>query len=103
MSGALPERIRNREGKTRFTAFLDFAVWERGAGEIQELLRAPHSAALGFLDGGRLRDAYRKFVNGGTEESRHALWYAITLEIWLRRCELMRAGRRDLPARRSAA
>jgi asparagine synthase (glutamine-hydrolysing) len=103
MAGLLPERIRDREGKTRFTAFLDFAVWEQGAGEVQELLRAPLSAALGFLDGGRLRDAYLGFVQGGTDESRRALWYAITLEIWLRRCEAMRSVRRGSLVRRSAA
>ncbi len=103
MAGALPERIRNRQEKTRFTAFLDFAVWERGAREVQDLLQTPLSAALGILDGERLRDAYKGFVNGGTDESRRALWYAITLEIWLRRCEAMRSVRRGSLVRRSAA
>jgi asparagine synthase (glutamine-hydrolysing) len=103
MADILPERIRWRERKTRFTAFLDFAFWERAAREVQELLRAPLSASLGILDGERLRAAYLDFLNGGTDESRRALWHSITLEIWLRRCEAIRNRRREALASRSAA
>ncbi|MBW8873573.1 MAG: hypothetical protein JF614_01300 [Acidobacteria bacterium] len=94
MAGVLPERIRLRESKTRFTRFLDFVVLERASGEIQELLKAPRSADLGILDGEGLRSAYLGFVRGRTDESRRALWYAINLEIWLRRCEALRDDRR---------
>jgi asparagine synthase (glutamine-hydrolysing) len=93
MEGILPERIRRREGKTRFSRFLDFALRERATGEIREILRAPWAAELGIFDGNCLRSAYLDFL-GGTDESRRPLWYAITLEIWLRRCELIRKSRR---------
>jgi asparagine synthase (glutamine-hydrolysing) len=92
MRGSLPERIRGRQGKTRFTPFLDSVLRERAAGEITELLRSPRAVELGVFDGDRLRSAYLDFL-GGTDEARRALWYAITLEIWLRRCEVIRESR----------
>ncbi|HSS49622.1 MAG TPA: asparagine synthase-related protein [Thermoanaerobaculia bacterium] len=94
MSGILPERIRLRSGKTRFLPFLDFMLLERSAGEISELLREPRSADLGILDGKALRSAYLSLVRGGPDEPRCAVWLAITLEIWLRRCEAIRRNRR---------
>ncbi|HEV7503795.1 MAG TPA: asparagine synthase-related protein [Thermoanaerobaculia bacterium] len=102
MRGILPERIRLRADKTRFTSFIDFVLLERSAGEIVELLREPRSANLGILDGDALRSAYLSLVHGGLDAPRRAVWYAINLEIWLRRCEAvihsrhlgMRAGDR---------
>ncbi|HEY4595403.1 MAG TPA: asparagine synthetase B family protein, partial [Thermoanaerobaculia bacterium] len=93
MREILPERIRSRRGKTHFTPFLDSMLRERAASEITELLRSPRGVDLGIFDGNRLRSAYLDFL-GGTDESRRGLWYAITLEIWLRRCEVIREGRR---------
>jgi asparagine synthase (glutamine-hydrolysing) len=87
MRGILPERIRQRMDKTRFTSFIDFVLLERSAGEIMELLREPRSANLGILDGDALRSAYLSLVHGGPDARRRAVWYAINLEIWLRRCE----------------
>jgi asparagine synthetase B (glutamine-hydrolysing) len=103
MTGILPEKIRLRERKTRFTAFLDFAMKGRGASEIQEIVRDPLSADLRFLERKSLNEAYLRFLDQGTDETRRALWYAITLEIWLRRCEPIRSRRREALARRSAA
>jgi len=94
MSGILPERIRLREGKTVFLPFLDFLLLERSAGEIMELLREPRTAELGILDGKALRSAYLNLVHGGPDGPRCAVWFAITLEIWLRRCEAIRRSRR---------
>lgn len=81
MSGILPERIRLRADKTRFTSFLDFVLFKKAAGEILELLKAPRSADLGILDGDQLRSAYLGLTSGGREgeASRRAVWYAITL------------------------
>ncbi len=99
----LPERIRSRRGKTRFTPFLDSVLRERAAGEITELLSSPRADELGILDGNLLRSAYLDFL-GGTDESRRALWYAVTLEIWLRRCEVIRESRRRVhPGEQAAA
>ncbi|MFY9821170.1 MAG: asparagine synthase-related protein [Thermoanaerobaculia bacterium] len=86
MEGILPERIRLRVGKTRFASFIDLLL-ERLAGEVVELLREPRSAALGILDGEALRLAYLNLVRGGPHSARRAVWCAVTLEIWLRRCE----------------
>ncbi len=102
MRETLPERIRSRRGKTRFTPFLDSALRERAAGEITELLRSPRAAELGILDGNLLRSTYLDFL-GGHDESRRALWYAVTLEIWLRRCEVIREGRRRVHRGEQAA
>jgi asparagine synthase (glutamine-hydrolysing) len=103
MSGVLPERIRRRDDKTRFTSFLDFLLLERVADEVQELLRAPRSADLGMLDKDQLRSAYQGLAAGKRDVSRRALWYALTLEIWLRRCEVIRKNRRRVPGNRLAA
>jgi asparagine synthase (glutamine-hydrolysing) len=92
MAGLLPERIRQRERKTSFTPFLDFMVWNRSMDEVQDILRSPLSADLGIVDGGLLRSAFLAFVHRGTDELRRALWCAITLEIWLRRCDAIRSG-----------
>jgi hypothetical protein len=45
-----------------------------------------------------LRSTYLGFVHGITDASRRALWLAINLEIWLRRCEAIRHDRRRAPA-----
>jgi asparagine synthase (glutamine-hydrolysing) len=93
MSGILPERIRLRANKTRFLPFLDFLLLERAAGEVMELLREPRCADLGFVDGNALRSTYRGLAHGGPDAPRCAVWYAITLEIWLRRCDAIRRSR----------
>jgi asparagine synthase (glutamine-hydrolysing) len=102
MRGALPERIRSRQGKTRFTPFLDSVLRERAKEEIADLLRSPRAGDLGVLDGNLLRSAYFDFL-GGTDESRRALWYAVTLEIWLRRCDVIRESRRRVHLGEQAA
>jgi asparagine synthase (glutamine-hydrolysing) len=103
MTGILPETIRLREGKTEFTPLLDFGLRERARDEIHELLREPRSADLGILDGGALRAAYAGFLDGGSHDLRRALWYAITLEIWLRRCEAIHGRRPEALTKRAAA
>jgi asparagine synthase (glutamine-hydrolysing) len=94
MREVLPERIRLRADKTRFTPFIDFILLERSAGEIAQLLREPRSAALGLLKGDALRSAYLSLIHGGLAAPRRAVWYAISLEIWLRRCEAVLRSRR---------
>jgi asparagine synthase (glutamine-hydrolysing) len=103
MAGILPESIRLRKRKTSFAPFLDFLFRRRAAGEIRELLQAPVAADMGFLDGECLRTACLEFLNGGNDELRRDLWYAITSEIWLRRCEASRSRRQKILATKSAA
>lgn len=103
MTGILPERIRLRKRKTSFAPFLDFLFRGRAAGEIRDLLRAPVAADMGFLDGECLRTAALEFLDGGNTELRRDLWYAITSEIWLRRCEISRSQRQKVLVAKSAA
>jgi asparagine synthase (glutamine-hydrolysing) len=103
MAGIIPEKIRLRKGKTRFIPFLDFGLQVRARGEIEELLRAPRSADLGILDGDALRTAYAGFLDGESHNLRGALWYTITLEIWLRRCEATKGRGLEARAKRAAA
>ena len=94
MAGLLPETIRRRPGKTSFIPLLDSMIRREAPGEIAELLSAPRCAELGFVDGDALRSVLWGYLNGGADGERRAVWYAITLEIWLRRCEAIRCGRR---------
>jgi len=103
MRGILPESIRLRRGKTVFSPFLDLVLRERAAAEVRELLRAPRAHELGFVDGKRLSSFYFEGLDGGSNESRRALWHAITLEIWLRRCEVIRRDRRRVGQMQQAA
>lgn len=83
MGGILPEKIRTRTGKTRFSSFLDTALRHD---EVREILTSPRAASLGILDGGTLQSACRDF-RGVASRERSSLWYTVSLEIWLRRCE----------------
>jgi asparagine synthase (glutamine-hydrolysing) len=103
MAGTLPERIRQRHDKTKFTSFLDFVLLERVADEVRELLRAPRSVDLGIVAKDQLRTDFEGLTTGRRDVSRRALWYAITLEIWLRRCEVIRKNRRCVAGSRLAA
>lgn len=91
MRKLLPERIRSRTGKTHFTSFLDSVLRGSAVTEITDLLRSPRAADLGILDASCLRSAYLAFLSGRNDLKRD-LWYAITLEIWLRRCQVIRKG-----------
>jgi asparagine synthase (glutamine-hydrolysing) len=103
MAGFLPESVRNRQGKTRFTSFLNSVLRERAKDEILGLLKNPYAARMGFLNGDQLRLAYIDFNNQRTHVSRRALWYAITFEVWLRRCEAVLHVRRQTLAASAAA
>lgn len=103
MRGILPESIRLRRGKTAFSPFLDLVLRERAADEVRELLRAPRAHELGFMDEKRLSSFYFEGFDGGSNESRRALWHAVTLEIWLRRCEVIRRDRRRVGQMQQAA
>lgn len=95
MVGVLPEAVRGRKTKTRFTPFLDAVLREKEADRIEDLLRAPLAADLGILDRDRLRADYRAYRSGGSPALRAPLWHAVTLEIWLKR--INNAARNVLP------
>jgi asparagine synthase (glutamine-hydrolysing) len=103
MTSILPEKIRTRIKKTSFRAFLDFGLQKKAAEEIWALLQDPISVELGFLDGDRLRTAWRQFLNGDEGEISRDIWYSVLSEIWLRRCETIRSERREALISRPAA
>lgn len=95
MAGVLPEAVRTRRSKTRFIGFLDRVMREREVARIEEMLQAPLGAELGIVDGERLRRAYQEYRAGERNETRSALWHAITLEHWLRRLhDILQGSRR---------
>lgn len=83
-AGLLPDSVRLRPDKTKLGAFLDFGLREQRH-RIEPLLAAPVAAELGYLDGERLRLAFRRGQQGEAGEPLRALWYALTLELWLRK------------------
>jgi asparagine synthase (glutamine-hydrolysing) len=84
MAGLLPASVRLRKDKTRLGAFLEQAIGAEWEAEIEQLLEAPLAAALGYVDGSRLRAAYRRFREGRPGRLDGTLWYPVALEYWLR-------------------
>jgi asparagine synthase (glutamine-hydrolysing) len=85
MAGVLPDVLRLRGDKTTFGQFLAFS-FEKEAGRIEELLRAPRIADWGLVGADQLREAFTKLRSGLLTGAR-TFFLAITLELWLRRHE----------------
>lgn len=83
-AGLLPDSVRLRPDKTKLGAFLDLGLREQRH-RIEPLLAAPVAVELGYLDGERLRHAFGRYQQGEVGEPLRALWYALTLEVWLRK------------------
>lgn len=96
MAGLLPDLVRLRRGKTQFGAFLEQAMAQRQRTRIERLLASPLVETSGFVDGGRLRAAYRRFQEGLPIDNDFYLWHTIALEIWMR--EHQRPLGIDLPS-----
>jgi asparagine synthase (glutamine-hydrolysing) len=82
--GILPETLRQRTGKTKMGKFIDFSLANRAAAAVEDLLHASRAEELGFVDGEALREAYKQYRIGSRQGAHRALWFAITLELWLR-------------------
>lgn len=82
--GLMPKEVLLRLSKRRVGAFLDHSLREQKTRIKDLLMNAPLAVELGFLDGERLRLACRSFLEGGNSEAQRPLWYAISLENWLR-------------------
>ncbi|MEA2563808.1 MAG: hypothetical protein QOH06_5312 [Acidobacteriota bacterium] len=83
-AGLLPESVRLRPDKTKLGAFLDAGLRDQRH-RIEPLLAAPLAADLGYVDGDRMRAAYRRYQQEEPNEALRTLWYALTLEVWLRK------------------
>lgn len=82
-AGVLPEALRQRPGKTRMGKFIDYSLLGRASGQVEDLFSAPRSEDLGFAERGALQAAYRQYQSG-RKGPYQTLWFAVTLEIWLR-------------------
>jgi asparagine synthase (glutamine-hydrolysing) len=61
----------------------DLGFREKERATMLSLLEAPQAGARGFLDTGTLRRDYLEYLRTGN--TRHDWWWAVTLEIWLRK------------------
>jgi hypothetical protein len=52
---------------------------------LEDLFAAPWIADLGWVDGPELRKAFLSYRQEGREPEKRRIWYAATLELWLRR------------------
>ena len=84
MDGILPETIRRRKDKTNFLPFLALGLQEKEVAKITALLEAPLLGELRIVDPCGLMSAYHDYLAGPPEKINPALWYCITLELWLR-------------------
>lgn len=83
VAGILPDAVRLRPRKTQLGAFVDLSL-QKEAERVQKLLEAPVAAEIGWLNAPALQKAFASYFTDEPDEARRALWYAITLELWLR-------------------
>ncbi len=84
MKGLLPETIRQRQEKARFERLVDIGLRIKEVAQVRRLFNSSALAELGFIDMQKLKSAYQDYLTGDTTDAARALWYAVTLEIWLR-------------------
>jgi asparagine synthase (glutamine-hydrolysing) len=85
VAGVLPEPLRTRRGKSRLGAFLDYSLRGQAASAVEELLRAPMAVELGWVEEVALQQAWQRYRKDSPDSSLRALWFVLTLELWLRR------------------
>ena len=83
LRGHVPAEVVERRDKVTPEAIFDRGVRERQAAQVQDLLRGMQAARRGWVDEGTLRRAYASYQRDGRGGSR--IWFALTLEHWLRR------------------
>jgi asparagine synthase (glutamine-hydrolysing) len=83
MRGVMPEAALTAAKKTEPASLHDRGLKERGRTVVLDLLTDMESDRRGYVDEGALRAAYHAYLGG--RSMRHDLWWALTLEMWLRR------------------
>jgi asparagine synthase (glutamine-hydrolysing) len=83
LRGVMPEEVRRAARKISPHPLFDRALRERAVAFLDELLADPVMAALGYVDPAPLR-AHLADVRRGADAA-PTLWWALTLEMWLRR------------------
>lgn len=84
MLGLLPEEIRQRQEKARFEKLIHIGLTIKEAERVQLLLSSSIAADLGIFERDCLQAAYQDYRIRGSYNPQGVLWYAVTLEIWLR-------------------
>jgi asparagine synthase (glutamine-hydrolysing) len=83
MRGIMPEEFRRTAAKIVPQPLFDRALRRDAVDTIRHLLTDMEADRRGYLDGDALRAHYDDVVAGG--RAHVTLWWAITLEMWLRR------------------
>jgi len=83
MQGVIPEATLSATTKTEPADLHDRGLKERARTVVLDLFTDMELDRRGFVDESALRAAYRDYLGG--RSMRHDLWWALTLEMWLRR------------------
>ncbi len=83
MRGVMPEELRRGAAKIVPGPLFQRALREAAVATVRMLLEDMEAERRGFLDSVALRCHYEQVLRGGRDHS--ALWWALTLEMWLRR------------------
>jgi len=84
MAGILPDEVRLRRDKTKIGTYFDHSFRHEAAEMIEGLFTASRLAEIGLVDGATLRAAWRAYRHGDPDPGKRRIWYAVTLELWLR-------------------
>lgn len=82
MAGLLPDAIHSQLSKGSLKPLFDAGLRSLGRPTVESLFTDSVASEMGFVDEGALRDRYEVYAAGGPGDFR--LWWAITLEMWLR-------------------
>lgn len=91
MEGIMPEMALRQSRKTIPFELFDRGFRDRAAEVVDDLLRAPIAASVGWLDGDAARAVYHDYRRTGG--ANHDFWWPLTVEMWLRRWWVDGAGR----------
>ena len=83
MQGIMPEAICRANSKINPTPLYERGVRDRAKDTAMALLTGTGAGARGYIDEKVLRKHYESFLAGQPE--RYDFWWALTLEMWLRR------------------
>jgi len=83
MRGVMPEDARRCVGKIEPVSLFDRGFKDRSRETVMDLITNSQAAARGYLDEDALRRRYLSFLRG--EPQPFDFWWALTLEMWLRR------------------
>ena len=78
----LPDKIRRRRWKVGFT-MPEVAWLRREKDNVLEVFESPQFRSRGYVDAGRVVEAFRWFVEGKTSSSL-VFWRILNLELWFR-------------------